>query len=77
VLRAVLEANVYVSAYLRPEGAPGQIIERFLRDAAFELVVSAEITAEVLHALAYPKAGRPPDRELTPSSGSRTSSWRR
>jgi putative PIN family toxin of toxin-antitoxin system len=55
VLRAVLDANVYVSAYLRPEGAPGQIIERFLRDAAFELVVSAEIAAEVLHALAYPK----------------------
>jgi hypothetical protein len=54
VLRAVLDANVYVSAYLRPEGAPGQIIERFLRDAAFEPVVSAEIAAEVLHALAYP-----------------------
>ena len=55
MLRAVLDANVYVSAYVRPEGAPGQIIERFLRDVAFELVVSNEIAAEVLHALAYPK----------------------
>ena len=55
MLRTVLDANVYVSAYVRPEGAPGQIIERFLRDAAFELVLSAEIAREVLHSLAYPK----------------------
>jgi len=55
VLRAVLDANVYVSAYVRPEGPPGQIIERFLRDAAFEIVLSAEIVEEVLQALAYPK----------------------
>jgi putative PIN family toxin of toxin-antitoxin system len=55
VLRAVLDANVYVSAYVRPEGPPGQIIERFLRDAAFDVVVSADIVEEVLQALAYPK----------------------
>jgi uncharacterized protein len=55
VLRAVLDANVYVSAYVRPEGPPGQVIERFLRHAAFELVLSTDIAAEVLHALAYPK----------------------
>lgn len=55
MLRAVLDANVYVSAYVQPEGAPGQIIERFLRHGAFELVLSAEIAAEILHALAYPK----------------------
>jgi len=55
VLRVVIDANVYVSAYIRPEGAPGQIIERFLRDAAFEIVLSAEIVEEVLQALAYPK----------------------
>lgn len=55
MLRAVLDANVYVSAYVRPEGPPGQIIERFLRGAAFEVVLSAEIVEEVLQALAYPK----------------------
>ena len=53
--RAVLDANVYVSAYIRPEGPPGQIIERFLRDGAFEIILSAEIVEEVLQALAYPK----------------------
>jgi putative PIN family toxin of toxin-antitoxin system len=55
VLRAVLDANVYVSAYVRPEGTPGQVIERFLRHAAFELVLSTEFASEVLRSLAYPK----------------------
>lgn len=55
MLRAILDANVFVSAYVRPEGPPGQIIERFLRSAAFELVLSPEIIGEVLRALAYPK----------------------
>lgn len=55
MLRVVIDANVYVSAYVRPEGPPGQIIERFLRDVAFELIVSDQIIEEVLRALAYPK----------------------
>jgi putative PIN family toxin of toxin-antitoxin system len=55
VLRAVLDANVFVSAYVRPEGPPGQIVERFLRDAAFELVLSEKTADEILRALAYPK----------------------
>src|SRR5438034_9417750 len=38
-----------------PEGPPGQIVERFLRDSAFEIILSAEIVEEVLQALAYPK----------------------
>jgi uncharacterized protein len=57
VLRAVLDANVYVSALLRPEGPPGRIVERFLR-GAFELVVSPAIVAEVARALTYPKLRR-------------------
>lgn len=55
MLRAVLDANVYVSAVIRPEGAPGQIFERFLRDSAFEIVLSPAIIEEVLRALRYPK----------------------
>jgi len=55
LLRAVLDANVYVSAVIRPEGPPGQILERFLRDSAFEIVLSASIIEEILRALAYPK----------------------
>jgi uncharacterized protein len=55
VIRAVLDANVYVSAAVRPAGPPGQIIGRFLRGGAFEIVVSQAIVDEVLRALTYPK----------------------
>lgn len=58
MLRAVLDANGFVSALLRPEGPPGRIVERFLRDAAFEIVLSPAIVDEVLRALAYPKVQR-------------------
>ncbi|MBI3081368.1 MAG: PIN domain-containing protein, partial [Gemmatimonadetes bacterium] len=52
---AVLDANVYVSAVLHPEGPPGRILLRFLRDRAFEVVLSPAILEEVLRALRYPK----------------------
>lgn len=55
MVRAVLDANVYISAAARAEGPPGRIVERFLRDAAFEIVLSQAIVDEVLRALAYPK----------------------
>lgn len=66
MLRAVLDANVYVSAYVRPEGPPGQIIERLLHDGTFEVVVSAEIVEEVLHALAYPKVRKAARTKVEP-----------
>lgn len=55
MLRAVLDANVYVSAVVRPDGPPGQIVERFLRHAAFQVVLSPAIVDEMLRAMAYPK----------------------
>ena len=55
MIRAVLDANVFVSAAVRPEGPPGQIIRRFLRGGAFEIVVSRAIVDEILRALSYPK----------------------
>ena len=55
MIRAVLDANVYVSAAVRPEGPPGQIVNRFLRSGSFEIVVSKAIVEEVLRALSYPK----------------------
>ena len=55
MIRAVLDANVYVSAAVRPEGPPGQIIDRFLRRNAFEIVMTQAIADEVLRALRYPK----------------------
>jgi len=58
VLRAVLDANVFVSAAIRPDGPPGRIIERFLRTDAFTLVLSEAIVDEIMRALAYPKVRR-------------------
>jgi putative PIN family toxin of toxin-antitoxin system len=55
VIRAVLDANVYVSAAVRPEGPPGPIIDRFLQGGAFEIVMSQAIVEEVHRALSYPK----------------------
>jgi hypothetical protein len=55
VLRAVLDANVLVSALIRPQGPPGQIMLRLLEDRAFALVTSHAILAEVRRALDYPR----------------------
>lgn len=58
MLRAVLDANVFVSAAIHPDGPPGRIIEQFLRADAFTLVVSVAIVDEIIRALAYPKVRR-------------------
>lgn len=64
--RAGLDANVYVSAAVHADGPPGQIVERFLRSAAFELVLSPAIVAEVLRALTYPKVRKLIRGEIAP-----------
>ena len=66
MFRAVLDANVYISAAIRPEGPPGQIIERFLRESEFELVVSPAIVDEVLRGLHYPKVTKYIRSEIEP-----------
>jgi putative PIN family toxin of toxin-antitoxin system len=67
VLRVVLDANVFVSAYINPEGTPGQIIQSFLRNGSFELVLSEPIIAEVLEALAYPKVLKAARSKIEPA----------
>ena len=54
MLRVVLDANVYVSALIRPQGPPGQIITRFM-ESSFEIVLSPAIVEETVRAFAYPK----------------------
>jgi len=58
LLRAVVDANVYVSAIIQPAGTPGRLIARFLRDASFEIVLSPPIVDEVLRALGYRRVRR-------------------
>ncbi len=53
MLRAVLDANVLISALLRPEGPPGQIVTRLLKEDAFRLVVSPATIAEFRRCIGY------------------------
>ncbi len=66
MLRVVLDANVYVSAIIRPEGPPGRVVDRFLRDSAFAIVLSPAIVEETLRALAYPKVRKYIRRTVDP-----------
>jgi putative PIN family toxin of toxin-antitoxin system len=58
VLRAVLDANVVVSALIRPEGPAGRILDRVARGAGVHAVVSVAILDEYRRSLAYPKVRR-------------------
>jgi putative PIN family toxin of toxin-antitoxin system len=58
VVRAVLDANVFVSALIRPESPPGRILHAWLDRGAFGLVLSTAILDEVRRALAYPRLRR-------------------
>ena len=66
MLRVVLDANIFVSAYIRPEGPPGHIVERFVRDGAFEVVLTQNIIEEVLQSLSYPKVQKAARSKIDP-----------
>ena len=66
-MRAVLDANVVVSGLIRPEGPPGRLLVRLLRDGAFELVASPDTLDEVRRSLRYSRVRkylRLPEEEL-------------
>jgi putative PIN family toxin of toxin-antitoxin system len=54
VRRAVLDANVYVSALLAPIGGPAQILERWA-DGQFDVIVSPLLLDELERVLRRPK----------------------
>lgn len=56
-MRAVLDPNVLISAFLSPAGAPAQALLAW-QQGGFELVVSPLLLAELERALAYPKLRR-------------------
>ena len=57
MIRAVLDANVFVSALIRPQGPPGRVLRVWL-EGAFELITSKPIVEEVRRCLNYPKIRR-------------------
>jgi putative PIN family toxin of toxin-antitoxin system len=58
MFRAVLDANVVVSALIRPEGPAGRILDRVARGVGVLAVVSPAILDEYRRSLAYPKVRR-------------------
>ena len=58
MIRAVLDANVVVSGLIHPAGPPGRILSRCLRDAAFEIILSRPLIAELERVLFHPKVRR-------------------
>jgi putative PIN family toxin of toxin-antitoxin system len=54
LVRALLDANVLISAAIRPSGPPGRIIAALLTQS-FDLILSPGIIEEVEIALALPK----------------------
>jgi len=56
-VRAVLDADVLISAILSPRGTPARLILAW-QAGAFDLVVSPLLLAEARRALAYPKLER-------------------
>ena len=55
MIRAVLDANVFVSSLIRSDGPPGKILKRLVEDKAFELISSVAIMAELRRCLTYGK----------------------
>src|SRR5690606_22141634 len=53
-MKAVLDANVFVSALISTRGTPRQIVDLW-REEAFELLISAAILDEIGRVLRYPK----------------------
>lgn len=54
-MRALLDADVLISASIRPSGTPGLIIAALLARDAFELVLSPSVIGKVEAALKLPK----------------------
>ena len=53
-MRVVLDANIYISALISNKGAPAKVM-RLWQQGVFDVVISAEILAEIGRVLTYPK----------------------
>ena len=56
-MRAVLDANVLISAVLSPRGSPARLLVAW-QAGEFDLVVSPNLLGELRRALTYPKLAR-------------------
>lgn len=67
MIRAVLDANVYISAAIAPRGTSGTIVRAWVEESRIQVVASLEILEEVKRAIQYPRVRKyiqASDREL-------------
>ena len=57
MIRAVLDANVFISGIITEKGSPGRILQSW-REERFHLVTSEPILEEIGRVLRYPKISR-------------------
>ena len=57
MIKAVLDANVFVSGVLNRKGIPAQILQ-FWKDKKFKMLISQDTTAELDRVLRYPHIAR-------------------
>ena len=62
-MRALLDANVLISALLSRTGAPAQLLGKWL-EGEFELVITDHLLEELKRTLARPKFRRIPDTQV-------------
>lgn len=58
MFRVVLDANIVISALIRPDSAPGRILRAAVDGRAVRMVTSGPLLAELGGALAYPRLQR-------------------
>ena len=58
MLRAVFDANVLISALLRPEGPPGELLRLAMVGNRLQIVLSPEIHDELRRVVEYPRIRR-------------------
>ncbi|MEW6367882.1 MAG: putative toxin-antitoxin system toxin component, PIN family [Acidobacteriota bacterium] len=69
MIRVVVDANVFVSGPLRPEGAPGRILRMALSEPSpLKILLSRPIVQEVRRALGYSKVQKYLRRRVDPQS---------
>jgi len=55
MIRAVLDANLFVSSLIEPRGNPARIFRELIESQSFELVLSPPILEEIRRVLNYPR----------------------
>ncbi len=53
--RVVLDANIYISALIKPSSYPGLLLKTLIENSKYEIVLSQDILEELKRAVFYPK----------------------